>query len=123
MTPLLLKSVKQIERRKKLMNKFLNIFAWAILVFGSQSISNAANYLTIDFSSGSYSNGQLIPGSSTAAGAAGQDGWAQLGTTSTSPIQISSGYAVLGPTGQDVYHGFTGRLIPTLRSPPAREMN
>lgn len=68
----------------------------------------AANYLIVDFSSASYSNGQLIPGTGTGAGTAGQDGWAQLGSSSTSPILISGGYVVLGPTGQDVYHGFTG---------------
>lgn len=77
-------------------------------VFASQPMAEGANYLTVDFGSVAYSNGQLIPGSSTAAGAVGQDGWAQLGSSSASPILISGGYGVLGPTGQDVYHAFTG---------------
>ena len=90
------------------MKKLFKTFTISVVMVASQPVVEGANYLTIDFGSVAYSNGQLIPGSSTVAGTAGQDGWAQLGTSSTSPIQISNGYAVLGPTGQDVYHGFTG---------------
>ncbi len=35
---------------------------------------------------------------------AGNDGWTQLSTTTTTPIQVLSGQARLGPSGQDVYN-------------------
>lgn len=60
--------------------------------------SQAANYLTVDFSTG-YTGGNLV----------GQNGWLQTSTTTTNPIQYNSsaGAVIIGNTGQDVYKAFT----------------
>ena len=42
----------------------------------------------------SYPNGNLV----------GNDGWTQQSTTTTSPIQVSSGRALVGATGQDIFN-------------------
>jgi len=66
--------------------------------------SQAANYLTVDFGVG-YTAGNLA---GLAANAAGQNDWKQSGSSATTPIQInSSGQAVIGATGQDIYKAFT----------------
>lgn len=60
--------------------------------------SQAANYLTDDFSTG-YVTGNLV----------GQNGWTQTGTTATTPIQFNSsvGAVIVGNTGQDIYKVLT----------------
>jgi len=60
--------------------------------------SQAANYLTVDFSTG-FTGGNLV----------GQNGWTQTGTAATTPIQFNStlGAAVIGTSGQDIYKAFT----------------
>jgi len=66
--------------------------------------SQAANYLTVDFGVG-YTAGNLA---GITQNTAGQNDWKQTGTSATTPIQInSSGQAVIGVTGQDVYKAFT----------------
>lgn len=44
-----------------------------------------------------YTDGALV----------GQGGWGQTGTVVTNPIQVSSGQAVLGTSGQDAYKGLS----------------
>jgi len=66
--------------------------------------SQAANYLTVDFGVG-YTAGNLA---GITQNTAGQNDWKQTGASATTPIQInSSGQAVIGVTGQDVYKAFT----------------
>jgi len=70
------------------------IFAYMVVLATTQ----AANYLTVDFSTG-FIDGNLV----------GQNGWLQTSTATTSPIQYNSsvGAAIIGNTGQDVYKAFT----------------
>jgi len=67
--------------------------------------SQAANYLTVDFSTG-YVDGNLA---GLSANAVGQNGWAQTSSAATTPIQYNStlGAAVIGTSGQDIYKAFT----------------
>jgi hypothetical protein len=67
--------------------------------------SQAANYLTVDFSTG-YVDGNLA---GLTENTAGQNGWKQTSTTATTPIQYNSslGAAVIGTSGQDIYKAFT----------------
>lgn len=76
-----------------------------IAFVGVLSTSQAANYLTVDFSTG-YVDGNLA---GLTANAVGQNGWAQTSTSATTPIQYNStfGAAVLGTSGQDIYKAFT----------------
>lgn len=76
------------------------IFAYMVVLATSQ----AANYLTVDFGVG-YTAGNL---GGLTQNTAGQNNWKQTSTSATTPIQInSSGQAVIGATGQDVYKAFT----------------
>lgn len=77
------------------------IFAFVVVCATSQ----AANYLTVDFSTG-YVDGNLA---GIGPNVVGQNGWAQTSTSSTTPIQYNSslGAAVIGTSGQDVYKAFT----------------
>jgi hypothetical protein len=50
----------------------------------------------------SYPNGNLV----------GNDGWIQNSTTSTSPIQVANGVAIVGKTGQDVIDPLTTPYTP-----------
>ena len=50
-----------------------------------------------------YSDGNLV----------GNGGWIQNGATSTNPIQVTSGHAVVGPTGQDVQNNFSSAVTHT----------
>lgn len=76
-------------------------FSFMVVVATSQ----AANYLTVDFSTG-YVDGNLA---GLTANAVGQNGWAQTSTAATTPIQYNStlGAAVIGTSGQDIYKAFT----------------
>ena len=66
--------------------------------------SQAANYLTVDFGVG-YTAGNLA---GITQNTAGQNDWKQTGASATTPMQInSSGQAVIGAAGQDVYKAFT----------------
>ena len=67
--------------------------------------SQAANYVTVDFSTG-YVDGNLA---GLGPNVVGQNGWAQTSTSSTTPIQYNStlGAAVIGTSGQDIYKAFT----------------
>jgi len=69
--------------------------------------TQAANYLTVDFSSG-YTAGNLA---GLTANTAGQNDWKQTSTAATTPIQVnSSGRAVIGSSGQDIYKAFTSSI-------------
>ncbi len=70
------------------MNKIILAGAAASLLGVSSSFG--ATLFSDDFS---YSNGNLV----------GQGGWLQTGTIAASPIQVSSGAASLGTSGQDIY--------------------
>jgi hypothetical protein len=69
------------------------------------SAANAAVYYSTSFSSG-YLAGNLV----------GQNGWVQTSTSSTNPIQVTGGQAVVGTTGQDVYSGFSSSAPTTAGS-------
>jgi MYXO-CTERM domain-containing protein len=58
--------------------------------------AQAAIYYSAGFASG-YTSGNLV----------GQNGWAQTGTSATTPIQVTGGAAVLGTSGQDAYAAFS----------------
>ena len=76
-----------------------------LIVAFSVSTSKAANYLTVDFSTG-YTVGNLA---GLTQDAVGQNGWAQTGTAATTPIQYSStlGGAVINTSGQDIWKPLT----------------
>lgn len=59
------------------------------------SAANAAVYYSTNFASG-YTNGNLV----------GQNGWTQTGTSTTSPLQVTNGFATVGTSGQDAYAAF-----------------
>ena len=59
---------------------------------------HAAPLFSDDFNT--YSAGNLV----------GQGGWSQTGATATTPIQVSSGKAALGISGQDVYSALPGGI-------------
>ena len=63
------------------------------------SAANASVYYSTNFSSG-YSPGNLV----------GQNNWAQISTNSNTPIQVSSGLAVVGTSGQDVVRALTSTV-------------
>ena len=71
----------------------------AALVAPAALCSGAVLYTT-DFGTG-YTSGTLV----------GQSGWAQTGTTTTNPIQVTGAAAVVGPTGQDVNHLYTATVL------------
>jgi hypothetical protein len=58
--------------------------------------AQAAVYYSTNFSSG-YSNGNLV----------GQNGWLTTGSSTTNPLQVSGGAAVVGTSGQDAYAAFS----------------
>jgi MYXO-CTERM domain-containing protein len=64
--------------------------------------TNAAVYYSTNFGTG-YTNGNLA---GITQDAAGQNGWKQTSTAATTPIQITNGAAIIGTSGQDVYHAF-----------------
>ncbi len=64
--------------------------------------AEAAVYYSANFASG-YSNGNLVS----------QNGWTQTGTSTTNPIQVASGRAVLGTSGQDAYAAFSSAAAAT----------
>ena len=68
-------------------------------------VANAAvdtTYYSTNFGTG-YTNGTLA---GLTADAAGQNGWKETGSTATTPIQITDGAAIIGKSGQDIYHAF-----------------
>ena len=60
------------------------------------AISSSRATLLFSDNFDSYSNGALV----------GQGPWLQTSTVTTAPVQVTSGQAVLGTTGQDVYAPF-----------------
>jgi hypothetical protein len=69
--------------------------------------AQAANYITVDFSSG-YTIGNLA---GLTQNAAGQNDWKQTSTSAATPIQVNaSGQAVIGSSGQDIYKAFTSSI-------------
>lgn len=58
--------------------------------------AEAAVYYSTNFATG-YTSGNLV----------GQNGWTQMGTTTTNPVQVAGGFAVVGTSGQDVYSALT----------------
>ena len=88
----------------RIKNMKLVVLGFLIVAF-SVSTSKAANYLTVDFSTG-YTDGNLA---GLTANAVGQNGWAQTSTSATTPIQYSStlGGAVINTSGQDIWKALT----------------
>ena len=75
-------------------------------------VANAAvntTYYSTNFGTG-YTNGTLA-GLTT--DAAGQNGWKETGSTATTPIQITNGAAIIGTSGQDIYHAFDSTATAT----------
>jgi hypothetical protein len=67
-----------------------------LLLIASLRIEAAPNFID-NFS---YSNGNLV----------GQGSWVQTGTSATTPIQVASGRAVIGTSGQDVNAPLTANI-------------
>jgi hypothetical protein len=70
-------------------------------------VANAAvntTYYSTNFGTG-YVNGALA-GTAATANSEGQNGWKQTSTANATPIQITSGAAIIGTSGQDIYHAF-----------------
>jgi hypothetical protein len=78
-------------------------------------VAQAANaavdttYYSTNFGTG-YTNGNLA---GLTADAAGQNGWKETGSIATTPIQISNGAAIIGTSGQDIYHAFDSTATAT----------
>lgn len=75
-------------------------------------VANAAvdtTYYSTNFGTG-YTNGTLA---GLTADAAGQNGWKETGSTATTPIQITDGAAIIGKSGQDIYHAFDSTATAT----------
>ena len=66
------------------------------------SAANAEVYYSTNFGTG-YTTGALVPGT-IQANSAGQNEWKQTGENPSTPIQVTNGAAIIGTSGQDVYH-------------------
>jgi len=75
------------------MSGFRSLLSLAVAIQSATTF--AGTVLSVDFASG-YTNGNLV----------GQNNWTQTGATTTNPIQVTSGSAIVGTTGQDVYKAF-----------------
>ena len=72
------------------------------------SAANAAVYYSTNFGTG-YVNGNLA-GVAATANSEGQNGWKQISTTNTNPVQVTNGAAILGTSGQDVWHSLSSSV-------------
>ena len=75
------------------------------------SAANAEVYYSTNFGTG-YTTGALVPGT-IQANSAGQNEWKQTGENPSTPIQVTNGAAIIGTSGQDVYHAFNPTVYPT----------
>ena len=77
----------------------------------AQAANAAVNttYYSTNFGTG-YVNGTLA---GLTQDAAGQNGWKETGSTATTPIQITNGAAIIGTSGQDIYHAFDSTATAT----------
>ena len=66
-----------------------------LLLLASSALITQVTFADVNFSDNfnSYANGNLV----------GQGPWTQTGASATTPIQVSSGAAVVGTSGQDIY--------------------
>jgi MYXO-CTERM domain-containing protein len=77
-------------------------------------VANAAvntTYYSTNFGTG-YVNGALA-GTAATANSEGQNGWKQTAAANATPIQITSGAAIIGTSGQDIYHAFDSTATAT----------
>lgn len=84
--------------------KSTKILVGAVAMIAASSVAQAANYFAEDFST--YAAGNLV----------GQNGWAQLGASTTVPLQVTAGQVVI-PGGaivdnQDAYKSLGTTAIP-----------
>ena len=95
-----------IERphNMKNMNTMTLLAAGTCAMFAA-SAANAGVYYSTNFGTG-YTTGALVGGSSPQPDFEGQNGWRQTSSNSISPIQVTNGAAIIGTSGQDVYHTF-----------------
>ena len=84
------------------MKKYLLV---CVSILGGVSASFAAPAFSENFNS--YVNGNLA---GTTQNELGQGPWAQNNVSSTTPIQVSNGRALLGTSGQDVYAAFSSAV-------------
>ena len=75
------------------------------------SAANAAVYYSTNFGTG-YVNGNLA-GVAATANSEGQNGWKQVSTVNTTPIQVGGGAALVGTSGQDVWRAFDSSATAT----------
>ena len=77
----------------------------------AQAANAAVNttYYSTNFGTG-YINGNLA---GLTQDAAGQNGWKETSSTATTPIQITNGAAIIGTSGQDIYHAFDSTATAT----------
>jgi hypothetical protein len=98
--------ILELEYNKTMRNKNMKLVVLGFLIVAfSICTSKAANYLTVDFSTG-YTVGSLA---GLTANAVGQNGWAQTSASATTPIQYSStlGGTVVNTSGQDIWKALT----------------
>ena len=95
-----------IERPLNMKNmNTLTLLAAGTCAMFAASAANAGVYYSTNFGTG-YTTGALVGGSSPQPDFEGQNGWRQTGSNSFSPIQVTNGAAIIGTSGQDVYHAF-----------------
>ena len=82
----------------------LTLMAAGTCAMIAASAANAEVYYSTNFGTG-YTPGALVPGA-IQPDSAGQKGWKQTGENPSTPIQVTNGAAIIGTSGQDVYHTF-----------------
>ena len=75
------------------------------------SAANAEVYYSTNFGTG-YTTGALVGGGSPQPDSLGQNGWRQTSSNTATPIQVTNGAAIIGTSGQDVYHTFNRTVDP-----------
>ena len=75
------------------------------------SAANAEVYYSTNFGTG-YTTGALVGGGSPQPDSLGQNGWRQTSSNTATPIQVTNGAAIIGTSGQDVYHAFNRTVDP-----------
>ena len=89
----------------------LTLMAAGTCAMIAASAANAEVYYSTNFGTG-YTNGALVGGGSPQPDSLGQNGWRQTSSNTATPIQVTNGAAIIGTSGQDVYHAFNRTVDP-----------